>query len=66
MNLIALIILCAIVLDSIVNIMLSSYSLKFLIALGLTPVIYAGHALVQRLLGLEPVPHETEVTSQSA
>ena len=44
----------------IVNIMLSSYTLKFLIALGLTPAIYAGHALVQNLLGLEPVPHETE------
>ncbi|HEU5075137.1 MAG TPA: queuosine precursor transporter [Polyangiaceae bacterium] len=45
----------------IVNIMVSSYTLKFVIALGLTPAIYAGHALVQRLLGLEPVPHEAEV-----
>lgn len=44
----------------IVNIMVSSYTLKFLIALGLTPVIYAGHALVQNLLGLQPVPHEAE------
>ena len=40
----------------IFNIMLSSYSLKFLIALGLTPAIYACHALVERLLKLEPVP----------
>jgi len=46
---------------TIFNIMLSSYTLKFLIALGLTPVIYAGHAMVQNLLGLEPVPHEAEV-----
>lgn len=47
--------------SDIANIMFSSYTLKFLIALGLTPVIYAGHALVQHLLGLEPVPHEVEV-----
>ena len=47
---------------TIFNIMLSSYTLKFLIALGLTPAIYAGQALVQRLLGLEPVPHEAEAT----
>lgn len=45
----------------IVNIMVSSYTLKFVIALGLTPAIYGGHALVQRLLGLEPFPHEAEV-----
>lgn len=44
----------------IVNIMFSSYSVKFLIALGLTPAIYAGHALVQRFLALEPTPHESE------
>ena len=47
----------------IVNIMLSSYTLKFLIALGLTPAIYAGHALVQRLLDLHPVPHGGQASS---
>lgn len=50
----------------IANIMMSSYSLKFLIALGLTPVIYAGHALVQGWLGLQPVPHEVEVEVEAA
>lgn len=51
--------------SEITNIMLSSYSVKFLIALGLTPAIYAGHALVQRLLGLEPVPHEFEAVPEA-
>jgi uncharacterized integral membrane protein (TIGR00697 family) len=39
----------------IVNIMISSYSLKILIAVGLTPLVYLAHAFVQRGLGLEPV-----------
>jgi hypothetical protein len=48
--------------SDIFNIMLSSYSFKFLIAVGLTPAIYAGHALVQRWLKLEPLtPIETEL-----
>ncbi len=46
--------------DEIVNIMLSSYALKFLIAVGLTPAIYAGHALVERWLDMQPLPPETE------
>lgn len=33
----------------------TSYAVKLLIAIGLTPVIYAGHALVERLMGIEPV-----------
>jgi queuosine precursor transporter len=39
----------------IVSIMLSSYVIKLLIAFGLTPVIYAVHALVERGLGISPV-----------
>jgi queuosine precursor transporter len=42
--------------DQILNIMLSSYAVKILIAIGLTPVIYAGHALIERMLGLTPIP----------
>ena len=46
--------------SDIANIMVSSYGLKFLIAVGLTPVIYAGHALLHRLMDLKPVPPEPE------
>ena len=38
----------------IVNIIVSSYVLKILIAVGLTPLIYAGHALIERVLELKP------------
>lgn len=46
--------------SDIFAIMLSSYLIKFLIAVGLTPAIYAGHALVERVLELEPQPTDTE------
>ena len=36
--------------DSIVQIAISSYVMKVLIAIGLTPLIYAGHALIERLM----------------
>lgn len=39
----------------ITEICLNSYLVKVLIAIGLTPVIYLGHALVERLLGMKPV-----------
>lgn len=39
----------------IASIVVSSYTLKILIAVGLTPAIYAAHALVQRGLGMAPV-----------
>jgi uncharacterized integral membrane protein (TIGR00697 family) len=40
----------------IVGILLSSYLLKFLIAVGLTPAIYGAHAVVERVLKLEVRP----------
>jgi uncharacterized integral membrane protein (TIGR00697 family) len=43
-------------LPEVFNIITSSYVLKILIALGLTPLIYAGHALIERVLVLAPVP----------
>lgn len=39
----------------IVNIVVSSYAVKVLIALGLTPLVYLLHAVVERGLGIEPV-----------
>jgi uncharacterized integral membrane protein (TIGR00697 family) len=38
----------------IVSIIATSYLVKVVAAIALTPVIYAGHALVERGLGLEP------------
>ena len=29
--------------------------MKLLVAVGLTPLVYAGHAVVERALGIEPV-----------
>src|SRR5690606_22952687 len=39
----------------ILNIVISSYTLKIVIAVGLTPFVYLAHALVQRGLRIEPV-----------
>lgn len=39
----------------IVNIIYSAYGLKLLIAVGLTPLIYLGHTLVERGLGIQPI-----------
>lgn len=44
--------------DQIINVMLSSYAVKILIAIGLTPLIYAGHAMIERFFGLAPVQLE--------
>lgn len=48
--------------SEIVALMVSSYLIKFLIAVGLTPGIYGAHALVERVLKLEPQPAEAEPT----
>jgi uncharacterized integral membrane protein (TIGR00697 family) len=39
----------------ITGIIVASYSVKLLVAVGLTPIIYGVHALVERWLGLKPV-----------
>ncbi|AKF84022.1 hypothetical protein SAMN05443572_104648 [Myxococcus fulvus] len=39
----------------IVGIVLSSYVVKVLVAVGLTPFIYLGHSLVERKLGIKPL-----------
>lgn len=41
--------------DEILNIAASSYLLKVAIAVGLTPLVYLGHALVARALGFDPL-----------
>jgi uncharacterized integral membrane protein (TIGR00697 family) len=41
--------------EVVLNIILTSYAVKLLVAMGLTPIIYASHALVERLLGIKPV-----------
>ncbi len=38
-----------------VDLVTTSYTLKIVVAIGLTPLIYAGHALVERVLGIPPV-----------
>jgi uncharacterized integral membrane protein (TIGR00697 family) len=41
--------------DQIVNVIVSSYAVKVGIAIALTPLIYAGHAAIERYFGLAPV-----------
>ncbi|WP_342376920.1 queuosine precursor transporter [Myxococcus stipitatus] len=41
--------------DVIFKIILTSYVVKMLVAIGLTPFVYLGHALVERKLGIKPV-----------
>ncbi|MDP1822309.1 MAG: queuosine precursor transporter [Archangium sp.] len=47
-------------LPRLTNLIITSWVGKVLIAVLLTPLIYAGHALVQRVLGLEPLPPDAE------
>jgi queuosine precursor transporter len=42
----------------IVNMMVSSYGLKLLIAVGLTPLVYLAHALIERGMGIQPIALE--------
>ncbi len=37
------------------SIIVTSYVVKLIVAIGLTPLIYAGHALVERFIGIDPV-----------
>lgn len=42
--------------DEVLNIAVTGYTLKFVLAIAITPLIYAGHALMHRYFGLSPVP----------
>ncbi len=44
----------------LINLIITSWVGKVLIAVLLTPAIYAGHAVVQRVLGIEPLPVDQE------
>jgi uncharacterized integral membrane protein (TIGR00697 family) len=46
--------------SQILNVIFSAYTLKILIAVGLTPLVYLAHAALERGLGLKPVPLEVE------
>jgi queuosine precursor transporter len=50
----------------IINIIYSAYGLKLFIAIGLTPLIYLAHALVERGLGIPPHPHSTDAEAATA
>jgi queuosine precursor transporter len=47
-------------LDKLTNLIITSWVGKVLIALLLTPLIYAGHALVERVLGVPPLPPDAD------
>jgi uncharacterized integral membrane protein (TIGR00697 family) len=47
-------------LDRLTSLIVTSWVGKIVIAVLLTPLIYAGHALVERALGIEPVSVEAE------
>ena len=46
--------------ERIVSLAVTSYVVKLVVAIGLTPLIYAGHVLVERALGIEPMKIEDE------
>jgi uncharacterized integral membrane protein (TIGR00697 family) len=41
--------------DKLFGLILSSYGVKLVVAIALTPLIYGGHALVERVLKVKPV-----------
>ena len=44
----------------------SNYSFKLLIALGVTPLLYAGHAMIDRFLGLEEAQRLIEESAKAS
>jgi len=44
--------------SDILKIATTGYALKFVIAIALTPLIYAGHTFMERVFGLHPLPAE--------
>jgi queuosine precursor transporter len=49
--------------EKILSIIVTSYVVKVAIAFGLTPLIYAGHAVIERKLGIPPVPPSEEAAA---
>lgn len=48
------------------NVVTTSYVIKLVIALGVTPLIYALHELIEKKLGIEPAPLETTIAPADA
>lgn len=46
-------------LSAIPAIALTGYALKFIIAIAITPLIYAGRAMLKHFFGLQPIPAES-------
>jgi hypothetical protein len=44
----------------------SNYSYKFLIAVGMTPLIYAAHSIIDRFLGLEEAQQLIEQSARAS
>jgi len=49
----------------VLGVALSSYAIKLVVAIALTPVVYAGHAALERWAGMEPAPVEPAADSTS-
>ena len=50
-------------LADILRIILSAYTMKIFIALGLTPLVYACHRVIEKHLGIPPAARDGEVTT---
>jgi uncharacterized integral membrane protein (TIGR00697 family) len=51
--------------SKIVALILTSYTVKLMVAIGLTPAIYAGHAVVEKVLKIPPVKLDAEGNVQA-
>jgi uncharacterized integral membrane protein (TIGR00697 family) len=52
--------------DKILDMIVTNYSLKIIIAVSLTPLVYLIHALVERGLGIQPAPLDVAAGEVSA
>ena len=44
----------------------SNYSFKLIVALGITPLLYAGHAVIDRFLGIDEATHLIEQSAKAS
>ena len=44
----------------------SNYSFKLIVALGITPLLYAGHAVIDRFLGVDEATHLIEQSAKAS
>lgn len=48
------------------NVVTTSYLIKLVVAIGITPIIYALHELIEKKLGIAPAPLETTIAAGAA